>query len=137
MARRLPPSVAWLGCVGWWQDGELILQASKDCVQKTIKRLEEKVTGRVLNHLLYLLRTSQDDAMKQRICTALAHLCNEEDRRAIFAGVGPGAALEVLLDMLTAPASTNTQQKEAAHALTALVRTTRMKKKSSQTNLCG
>jgi len=61
--------------------------------------------------------------MKQRICTALAHLCNEEDRRAIFAGVGPGAALEVLLDMLTAPASTNTQQKEAAHALTALAST--------------
>jgi hypothetical protein len=39
-------------------DGELIVQASRDCVQITLKRLEEKITGRVLNHLLYLLRAS-------------------------------------------------------------------------------
>lgn len=46
------------------------LQASKDCVQKTLKRLEEKISGRVLRHLLYLLR-STDKETQRRVAIAL------------------------------------------------------------------
>ena len=35
------------------------LQASKDCVQKTLKRLEDKIVGRVLNLLLYMMHSAQ------------------------------------------------------------------------------
>ncbi|XP_065034865.1 ARMADILLO BTB ARABIDOPSIS PROTEIN 1-like isoform X1 [Musa acuminata AAA Group] len=53
------------------QDGEFIIQATKDCVAKTMKRLEEKINGRVLNHLLYLMRVGEK-AVQRRIALALA-----------------------------------------------------------------
>mmetsp|Transcript_22270 Transcript_22270/g.42491 ORF Transcript_22270/g.42491 Transcript_22270/m.42491 type:complete len:706 (-) Transcript_22270:1411-3528(-) len=93
------------GVVQCLMDGDLILQASKDCVQKTLKRLEEKVTGRVLNHLLYLLRTSQDECLRQRISTALAHLCSEEDRRHVFSDNPHCAALQVSANVARISAS--------------------------------
>jgi hypothetical protein len=65
------------------QDGELIVQASKDCVQKTLKRLEEKIHGRVLKHLLYLMRSS-DKVVQRRVACTLAHLCSPDDQRTIF-----------------------------------------------------
>ena len=37
----------------------LPLQASKDCVQKTIKRLEDKIQGNVLKQILYAMHSSQ------------------------------------------------------------------------------
>ncbi|RDY01205.1 Arm repeat protein with ABF2, partial [Mucuna pruriens] len=65
------------------QDGEFIVQATKDCVAKTLKRLEEKIHGRVLNHLLYLMRVSEK-AFQRRVALALAHLCSADDQRKIF-----------------------------------------------------
>ncbi|CAL9057370.1 unnamed protein product [Musa banksii] len=38
-----------------------------------MKRLEEKISGRVLNHLLYLMRVGEK-AVQRRIALALAHL---------------------------------------------------------------
>ena len=37
----------------------VMLQASKDCVQKTIKRLEEKIEGHVLKQILYSMHSAQ------------------------------------------------------------------------------
>jgi HEAT repeat protein len=116
------PDIIREGTVQRLKDGELIVQASKDCVNKTLKRLEEKMQGRVLQYLIYLMRTSDRDA-SQRIAVALAHLlpCAAEDQRAIFMDQG---GLDILLDML-APKSEHYRskpshpqnQKDAAWAL--------------------
>ncbi|EEF41701.1 protein binding protein, putative [Ricinus communis] len=72
-----------VGGVQKLQDGEFIVQPTKDCVAKTLKRLEEKIHGRVLNHLLYLMRVAER-TVQRRIALALAHLCAPDDRKAIF-----------------------------------------------------
>ena len=91
----------------------LYFQATKDCVAKTLKRLEEKIHGRVskvvhyrfachstnncqkalipsfyglmkvLTHLLYLMRVGEKTIQRQ-VALALAHLCSPEDQRSIF-----------------------------------------------------
>eukprot|EP00246_Nothoceros_aenigmaticus_P007674 TRINITY_DN2164_c0_g1_i2.p1 TRINITY_DN2164_c0_g1~~TRINITY_DN2164_c0_g1_i2.p1 ORF type:complete len:374 (-),score=85.00 TRINITY_DN2164_c0_g1_i2:708-1829(-) len=93
-------------------DGDLIVQASKDCVQKTLKRLEEKIHGKVLKHLLYLMRQS-DKIVQRRVATTLAHLCSPEDQRTIFL---ENHGIEVLLEMLHACGSSK-QQHDGALSL--------------------
>eukprot|EP00249_Psilotum_nudum_P023477 c28889_g1_i2 orf=1071-3155(-) len=78
------------------QDGDLIVQASKDCVTKTLKRLEEKMHGRVLKHLLYLMRSS-DKVVHRRVALSLAHLCSSEDQRTIFID---NNGMDILLGLL-------------------------------------
>ena len=78
------------------KDQELIVQASKDCVQKTLKRLEDKMTGRVLRYLIYLMTTS-NKVITHRIAVALAYLCRDEDMRLIFMEKG---GMDILLNML-------------------------------------
>ncbi|KAJ6681354.1 ARM REPEAT PROTEIN INTERACTING WITH ABF2 [Salix koriyanagi] len=78
------------------QDGEFIVQQTKDCVAKTMKRLEEKIHGRVLNHLLYLMRVSERN-VQRRIALALAHLCTPDDRKVIFLDKN---GLDLLLGLL-------------------------------------
>ncbi|RVW55548.1 ARM repeat protein interacting with ABF2 [Vitis vinifera] len=85
-----------VGGVQKLQDGEFIVQATKDCVAKTLKRLEEKIHGRVLNHLLYLMRVSEK-AVQRRVALALAHLCSADDQRTIFID---NNGLELLLGLL-------------------------------------
>jgi len=58
-------------------------------VQKTLKRLEDKMQGRVLQYLIYLMRTSDRDN-QQRIAVALAHLCSEAGDFALFQGTSDG-----------------------------------------------
>ncbi|PKI37493.1 hypothetical protein CRG98_042122 [Punica granatum] len=72
-----------VGGVQKLQDGEFIVQATKDCVAKTLKRLEEKIYGRVLNHLLYLMRVAEK-TVQRRVALALAHLCSPDDQQTIF-----------------------------------------------------
>ncbi|XP_064941067.1 ARM REPEAT PROTEIN INTERACTING WITH ABF2-like [Musa acuminata AAA Group] len=72
-----------VGGVQKLQDGEFIIQATKDRVAKTMKRLEEKINGPVLKHLLYLMRVGEK-VVQRRIALALAHLCLPEDQRTIF-----------------------------------------------------
>ncbi|XP_020978951.1 ARM REPEAT PROTEIN INTERACTING WITH ABF2-like isoform X1 [Arachis stenosperma] len=93
------------------QDGEFIVQATKDCVAKTLKRLEEKIHGRVLNHLLYLMRVSEK-AFQRRVALALAHLCAAEDQKKIFID---HHGLELLIGLLGS--SSPKQQLEGAVAL--------------------
>ncbi|KAK9809295.1 hypothetical protein WJX73_002053 [Symbiochloris irregularis] len=100
------------------QQCELLVQPSKDCVQKTLKRLEEKVAGKVLNQVLYSL-TSPDRILQQRTATALARLVKEQDLKLVFVD---RRALDILLQMLTDPASTSARQHESASALFELAR---------------
>ena len=58
------------------------LQASKDCVQKTIKRLEEKVTGKVLHQILYTMY-SGDIPVQRCVATALTRLANTNDLKLV------------------------------------------------------
>uniref|UniRef100_A0A2P2LPB0 ARM REPEAT PROTEIN INTERACTING WITH ABF2 isoform X2 n=1 Tax=Rhizophora mucronata TaxID=61149 RepID=A0A2P2LPB0_RHIMU len=85
-----------VGGVQKLQDGEFIVQPTKDCVAKTLKRLEEKIHGRVLNHLLYLMRVAEK-AVQRRVALALAHLCCPDDQRMIFID---NNGLELLLGLL-------------------------------------
>ena len=101
------------------QDADLIVQASKDCVKRTLKRLEDKVTGKILTQLLCILRTSPEVTTRQYIATALAHLCNDQDRHLLFADNDPNGVPETLLQMVTYDKAP--QQKEAALALFSLV----------------
>ncbi|KAL4376071.1 hypothetical protein GQ457_02G003240 [Hibiscus cannabinus] len=77
-------------------EGEFIFQPTKDCVAKILKRLEEKIHGRALNHLLYLMRTAAK-AVQKLVALALAHLCSPNDRKPIFVD---NNGLELLLGLL-------------------------------------
>ncbi|CAN1129361.1 ARM REPEAT PROTEIN INTERACTING WITH ABF2 [Linum perenne] len=92
-----------VGGVQKLQDGEFIVQATKDCVAKTLKRLEEKINGPVLKHLLYQMRVAEK-AVQRRDALALAHLCAPDDQRLIFID---NSGLELLLGLL---GSTNMKQ---------------------------
>ncbi|KAJ6337104.1 hypothetical protein OIU76_006886 [Salix suchowensis] len=78
------------------QDGEFIIQQTKDCVAKTMRRLEEKIHGRVLNHLLYLMRVAERN-IQRRVALALAYLCAPDDRKVVFIDKN---GLDVLLGLL-------------------------------------
>ncbi|KAI4373963.1 hypothetical protein MLD38_012018 [Melastoma candidum] len=95
-------------------DGEFIVQATKDCVAKTLKRLEEKINGRVLNHLLYLMRVAEKN-VQRRVALALAHLCSPDDQQTIFI---ENNGLELLLGLLIS--SNPKQQLDGAMALSKL-----------------
>ncbi|KAJ0052273.1 hypothetical protein Pint_03329 [Pistacia integerrima] len=84
------------GVVQKLQDGEFIAQQTKDCIAKTMKRLEEKIQGRVLKHLLYMMRVA-DKAVQRRVALALAHFCAPDDCRNIFIN---NNGLELLLGLL-------------------------------------
>ncbi|KAE8722614.1 ARM REPEAT PROTEIN INTERACTING WITH ABF2 [Hibiscus syriacus] len=100
-----------VGGVQRLQDGEFIVQATKDCVAKTLKRLEEKIHGRVLNHLLYLMRVAEKP-VQRRVALALAHLCSPDDHRTIFIDYN---GLELLLGLLGSTSAK--QQLDGAVAL--------------------
>ncbi|KAK9672003.1 hypothetical protein RND81_12G069500 [Saponaria officinalis] len=93
------------------QEGEFIVQATKDCIAKTLKRLEEKIHGRVLNCLLNLMRGGEK-AVQRQVALALAHLCSPEDHKRIFITEN---GLELLLVLLKS--SSSKQQHDGATAL--------------------
>ncbi|KAL8143152.1 hypothetical protein V2J09_016184, partial [Rumex salicifolius] len=100
-----------IGGVQKLQEGDFIVQPTKDCVAKTLNRLEEKIHGRVLNHLLYLLRVA-DKVIQRRVVLALAHLCFPEHQRRIFID---NNGLELLLELLESVCPK--QQQDASIAL--------------------
>uniref|UniRef100_A0A7N0SYL5 BTB domain-containing protein n=1 Tax=Kalanchoe fedtschenkoi TaxID=63787 RepID=A0A7N0SYL5_KALFE len=85
------------------QEGDFIVQATKDCVAKTLKRLEDKIHGKVLDHLLSLMQESEK-AIQRRVALSLAHLCSSDDQRTIFVDYH---GLDLLLGLLC---STNSKQ---------------------------
>ncbi|KFK38013.1 hypothetical protein AALP_AA3G059000 [Arabis alpina] len=85
-----------VGGVQKLQDGKIIVQATKDCVVKTLKRLEEKIHGRIIKQMLFLMRIS-DKVIQRRVALALALLCSPEEQQTIFVD---GNGLELLLELL-------------------------------------
>ena len=68
---------------------------SQDCVQKTIARLESKLSGRVLKHVVFMLRSS-DRLVQQRAAMSLARLAPVAELKNIFVdkkGVCAGACV--------------------------------------------
>ncbi|XP_019456522.1 PREDICTED: ARM REPEAT PROTEIN INTERACTING WITH ABF2-like [Lupinus angustifolius] len=93
------------------QEGIFRAQPTKECVAKTLKRLEDKMHGLVLRHVLYLMRFAEK-SVQIRIALALAHLCSDNNRKSIFID---NNGLELLLDLLE---STSLKQRcDAAAAL--------------------
>ncbi|XP_057438771.1 ARM REPEAT PROTEIN INTERACTING WITH ABF2-like [Lotus japonicus] len=90
-------------------DGHFEAQPTKECVAKTKKRLEEKMHGRVLKHVLYLMRFA-DKGVQRHVAIALAHLCSPDDHKTIFVD---NNGLELLLVLLE---SSNLKQKRDASA---------------------
>mmetsp|Transcript_28271 Transcript_28271/g.76355 ORF Transcript_28271/g.76355 Transcript_28271/m.76355 type:complete len:682 (-) Transcript_28271:731-2776(-) len=99
---------------------KLSVQASKDCVQKTITRMEQKLSTstRVLNHVEYMLR-SGDILVQQRAAMSLAKLAPTEALHRIFA-VRQG--LDVLLNILTDRDEFRSMQLKAANSVLELAR---------------
>lgn len=58
-------------------DGKLEVQASKDCVNKMLKRLQDRCHGRVLGQILYLMQGSARHT-RERIALALTHLVTKD-----------------------------------------------------------
>ncbi|KAL2660009.1 hypothetical protein AAZX31_03G136100 [Glycine max] len=83
-------------------------QQTVECVAKTLKKLEEKTQGRVLKHLIHLMRFAE--AVQRRVAIALAYLCSPHDRKTIFIN---NNGLKLLLDTLK---SSNLKQKSDASA---------------------
>ncbi|XP_071738245.1 ARM REPEAT PROTEIN INTERACTING WITH ABF2-like [Rutidosis leptorrhynchoides] len=101
-----------LGGVQKLFDGEFVVQPTRDCVAKTLKRLEEKINGRVLSYLLYILR-SAEKSVKRRVALALAHICSPVDQKPIFVD---NNGLDLLLELLESTHSTK-QRKDSCVAL--------------------
>lgn len=101
-----------VGALQKLQEGEFIVQATKDCVAKTLKRLEEKICDqKVLTHLLYLMRAG-DKHVQRQVALAFAHLCSPEHQRTIFTD---NNGLELLLGLLKSTSAK--QQHDGAVAL--------------------
>jgi hypothetical protein len=107
------------GAVQRVEDCELGPQASKDCVQKMHKRLQERLGGRALGQILYILQGAGAEA-RARIAVALGSLCADggaapapADLAAAFVERG---ALDVLLAALADPATAPKLQRQAARA---------------------
>ncbi|CAN6931243.1 unnamed protein product [Brassica oleracea] len=64
------------------QDDNFTVQPTRDCVVRTLKRLDNKIHGPVLNQLLYLMRTTEK-TIQRRIYLALAHICDPKDGKLI------------------------------------------------------
>ncbi|CAL5427725.1 unnamed protein product [Camellia sinensis] len=87
------------------------IKPTRDCVAKTLKRLEEKIHGRILSYLLYLMRVAEK-VIQSRIALALAHLCLPDDQKAIFID---NNGLELLLELLES--TTMKHQRDGSMAL--------------------
>ncbi|KAG6497181.1 hypothetical protein ZIOFF_045070 [Zingiber officinale] len=94
-----------LGGVQRLQDGEFVVQVTQDCIANTLKRLEVKINGRVLMHLLYLMRVGKK-AVQRCIALALAHLCPPDEQRRIFID---NNGIDILLELLS---SANLKQQQ-------------------------
>lgn len=98
------------------QDDNFTVQPTRDCVVRTLKRLENKIHGPVLNQLLYLMRNTEK-TIQMRIALALAHLCDPKDGKLIFID---NNGVEFLLELLYL--SGMKQQKYSSRALFELAR---------------
>lgn len=104
-------------------DCDLMVQASKDCVVKTMKRLSDKMHSRILGQILYIFQGAPEDT-RQQMAISMALLASYENRKEnadnnkrVFVDYG---ALDVLLSIVTDPGVTESKQLQAANALSKL-----------------
>ncbi|KAI3449636.1 hypothetical protein Pfo_006301 [Paulownia fortunei] len=100
-----------VGGVEKLQDGEFVVQPTRDCIARTLRRLEEKIHGRVLSHLLYMMRVGEKN-VQRRVALALAHLCSPDDQKTIFID---NNGLVLLLELLESTSSKH--QRDGSMAL--------------------
>ncbi|EFJ47093.1 hypothetical protein VOLCADRAFT_61760 [Volvox carteri f. nagariensis] len=124
------PDLIREGALQRLEDCKEKLQASKDCVQKTINRLEQKLrpdntaapnlaaAKRALQSMVFLLR-SNTKTVQQRAAMSLARLAPDEQLKAIFIDK---RGIDVLLDMLMDPNVSHRSHREAAAALLQLTK---------------
>ncbi|XP_056161625.1 ARM REPEAT PROTEIN INTERACTING WITH ABF2-like [Syzygium oleosum] len=91
-------------------------QAVESCVARTLKSLKNKIHGRALKDLVYLMQASKK-AIRERISFALAHLSCPIDHQMIFLDK---SGLELLLGLLTS--SCPQQQLDGGVALLTLAK---------------
>ncbi|WIA37724.1 hypothetical protein OEZ86_014604 [Tetradesmus obliquus] len=99
----------------------LTVQASKDCVNKTIARIKQKLERddkRVLNHVIYTMRSS-DRSVQQAVAVSLAQLAPTGELKNIFVDK---AGLDVLLELLTDRGATAKTLQDGAAALLELAK---------------
>lgn len=98
----------------------LSVQPSKDCVAKTISRIETKLSiARIFNHTIYMLR-SADARVQQTVAVALARLAPKERKQ--LSVLVDNRGLDVLSDVLMDPRADPATQKEASGALLLLAK---------------
>ena len=106
------------GSVQRFRDATLLLEASTTCVQKTLQRLEDKLTldknKKCREYLQYLMTTEPKHAKKFRIAVAFAHLCNKKDMQDIFLESG---GLKILIDVLIDHAWNKTGHKSSENGV--------------------
>ena len=94
-------------------------QASRDCVQKMTKRLQDKLDGHVMGQLLYILQVSKFE--KKTIAVGLGLLCTSEqstpDPIIVCNSLVKKRVPQILADIVSDGGSTMTLQEEAAKAL--------------------
>ncbi|KAK4257311.1 hypothetical protein QN277_006914 [Acacia crassicarpa] len=96
-------------------DGDFTVESAKKFVGSTMELLQEKMHGRVLKQLLYLMRFRKK-VVQRNVALALAHLCSPDDQKFIFVD---NNGLALLLELLT---SRNLNKKrEASMALYSLI----------------
>lgn len=99
---------------------ELGPQASRDCIQKMTKRLQEKLGGKILGQVLYLMQTptSDGESTRRSVATALGMLCTNEvpSPQDMCLSMIERGALGVIVDACCEPELAESAHKEAALA---------------------
>jgi len=106
------------GAIQRIQDCKLGPQASRDCIQKMTKRLQEKLRGRVLGQILYILQGSTG-RQRNAIATALGLLCTADTPSAadLHDAMIKRRALEIMILTATDPDELPIAQRHACKAL--------------------
>ncbi|KAL9677241.1 hypothetical protein QQ045_005469 [Rhodiola kirilowii] len=78
---------------------------TKDCVSKTLDRLQVKMHGRVLSRTIHLMKVSKKNFQKS-IALGLAHICSPGQLKTIFIN---NNGLSILLDLLANGSMTQKQ----------------------------
>ncbi|RDX57989.1 Arm repeat protein with ABF2, partial [Mucuna pruriens] len=88
-------------------------EQARECAAKALERLEEKMQGRVLKHLIYLMCFAEE-GVQRHVAIALAYLCSPHDHKTIFID---NNGLELLMGLLESPDVKQKQKGDASAAL--------------------
>ena len=109
-------------------------QPTKDCIDKTIRRIKERVQSAehpfIKEHLMQLLM-SRSLEMKRRMAICLSHLLEADDIATAYSSYGGS---EVLIDMVcdtTAAAAPSKEWRNALEALVPVVEVTQEREKDA------